>query len=394
MASSGKILVVDDEIGIREGCERALRPEGFEVSKAATLRESLALAREGDFDLVLVDVMLPDGSGMDLLRTIHTEDEEIVCIIITGYATVELAVEAIRQGAYDFISKPFSADQLIMTVNQGIEKRRLSLEARRLQAIEQQAAELSRAKEEMERLDQQKSTFMTTVAHELRSPIGGAQSLVRTLRRGLAGELNERQQQMLERVEIRLDTLLELVNDLLDLAASKTFVAEQPLQVVHLLPHLQNCVKHFEVEASGKGVHLSLESDRNRLQVMGTPGGFDQIFSNLIGNAIKYTPEGGQVRVGAARSGGEIRVTVRDTGIGIPESDLQELFQEFFRARNAKQAGIVGTGLGLSIVKQLVDRFGGRIQVESEEGKGTAFTLILAEADSRADLNSGGSSGK
>ena len=380
MDTRAKILVIDDEKGIREGCGRALEPQGFEVFKAATLQEGLEWVQRQNFDLVLLDVMLPDGRGVTLLEPIHAQDPDTVCIIITGYATVELAVEAIKLGAYDFIAKPFTADQLLLTVNQGVEKRQLSLEAKRLGQIEQQAAELARAKADMERLDQQKSAFMTTVAHELRSPIGGAQSLLRTILRGLAGELNDQQRQMLQRVETRLDTLLELVNDLLDLAASKTLESDQPLVSVALAPLVQKVVEVYAVEAQAKGVQLKLDAPEQTSPVWGTPDGLERVFSNLVGNAIKYTPEGGQVSVTLREEAGQVEVVVADSGLGIPEADLPHLFEEFFRAKNAKRSGITGTGLGLSIVKQLVDRFEGQIQVESREGQGSTFTVNLRPA--------------
>lgn len=380
MESKVKILVIDDENGIREGCARALEPQGFEVAKAGTLREGLARFKSGNFELVLLDIMLPDGRGITILEPIHAQDPDAVCIIITGYATVELAVEAIKYGAYDFIAKPFTSDQLLLTVNQGLEKRRLSLEARRLQQIEQRAAELARSQAEMERLDQQKSAFMTTVAHELRAPIGGAQSLLRTILRGLAGELNAQQRQMLLRVEARLDTLLELVNDLLDLAASKTLESDRALSAVDLATMVQEVVDHYQVEAQAKDIRLIFEHPEPVLEVWGTPEGLGRICSNLLGNAIKYTPDGGQVEVALRSELGQVSMAVSDTGIGIPAEDLPQLFEEFFRARNAKRAGISGTGLGLSIVKELVERFGGQVDVESSPGQGSTFTVTLPAA--------------
>lgn len=377
MSSRDTILVIDDEKGIRDGCSRVLEPAGFRVDRAATLQEGRQMVEQELYDLVLLDVMMPDGRGIDLLEAIHARDADAVCVIITGYATVELAVEAIKLGAYDFISKPFTADQLLMTVNQGLEKRRLSQETRRLREVEKRAAELARLKEEMERLDQQKSAFMTMVAHELRAPLGGAQSLLRTLLRGLAGELNGQQRQMLQRIEARLDALLELVNDLLALAASKTFEADQPLQSLALMPLVQEVIQHYQVEAHSKQVRLDLESSQDSLQVMGTPDGLQRIFSNLVGNAIKYTPEGGKVQVALASCPQGVEARISDTGIGIPAADQPRLFEEFFRARNAKQSSITGTGLGLSIVKQLVDHFGGQITFQSQEGRGTTFLLTL-----------------
>jgi len=384
METKGTILVIDDELGIREGCRRALTPEGFDVQTAASIKEGQQMVQKGDFDLVLLDIMMPDGRGIDLLEPIHEKDPDIVCVVITGYATVELAVNAIKRGAYDFISKPFASDMLIITVNQGLEKRRLSLEAKRLQKIEQHAAELAHAKEEMERLDKFKSAFMLMVAHELRSPVAGAQSLVRTLLRGLAGDLNERQDEILSRINVRLDMLIELINDLLSLAASKTADQDQPRERVMLGPLIQKVGDHFAIEAQSKNVGLTCVIPQNALVVQASEDGLEKILHNLIGNAIKYTPERGSVSVELFTQSDQAVISVSDTGIGIPENDLSQIGEEFFRAGNVRGTKIQGTGLGLSIVKQYTDRFGGKMDVKSKQGEGTTFTILLPLVDQSA----------
>lgn len=375
MESVGKILVIDDEIGIIKGCQRVLEPEGHQVDSASTIEEGLSKIRDGGYDLILLDVMMPDGRGIDLLGPINEVDPEMVCIIITGYATVELAVNAIRQGAYDFISKPFTPDLLSITVNKGLERRRLAREAKRLQKIEHEAAELAQEKEELQRLDRFKSEFMLTVAHELRSPVGGALSLLRTLIRGLAGDLNEQQNEILKRIEKRLNTLLELVNDLLSLAASKTVETEKPLETVPLQATVRQVIEHFSVEANDKHQSVSFEAPDESISIQATADGLETVFNNLIGNAIKYTPEGGKIRIGVVPTNGSVQITISDTGIGIAEEDLPHLGEEFFRAKSARHSEIVGTGLGLSIVKQLLEHFEGVIEVSSTVGKGTTFTL-------------------
>jgi signal transduction histidine kinase len=377
MDTKGKILVIDNELGIREGCTRALKPQGYIVETAETLQEGLNKIQEGKFDLVLLDVMMPDGRGIDLLAPIAERDPDVVIVIITGYATVELAAEAIKRGAYDFISKPFTSDLLLMTVNQGLEKRRLSLEAKRLQAIEQEAVTLAREKDEMERLNRFKTDFMLMVAHELRSPVGSAQSLIRTLIRGLAGGLNEQQGEILTRIEARLSVLTELINDLLSFAESKSYDVDQPLERVSINQVIERVIDHYMIEAENKHLKLTYEIPEDILAVKATEDGLQKIIGNLIGNAIKYTPEGGSVQVEVLDLSENVEIKVSDTGIGIPEEDLPRLGDEFFRAKNAKRLGIVGTGLGLSIVTQLVDRFGGSIVVHSVEGEGTAVKLKL-----------------
>jgi signal transduction histidine kinase len=375
MENKGNILVIDDEAGIRQGCCRALQPQGFSVETAENFQAGLQKILTSFFDLILLDVMLPDGRGIDLLESIQQRDPETISIMITGYATVELAVETIKRGAYNFIAKPFSADMLLLSVSQGLEKRRLSLETKRLQALERQTIELTRARDEADRLNEFKSSFLLIVTHELRSPISGAQSLVRTLLHGLAGKLTSQQFELLSRVEVRLDFLLELINDLLTLAANKSVETDQSLTPVQVQPLLRRVIDTFMEEANNQQVSIKYLSSSKHSVILATEKGLETIFRNLIGNAIKYTPAGGRVEVDTKKEPGYIKVSVADSGMGIPEEDLPHIWEEFFRAKNAHLSGVTGTGLGLSIVRQLVDRFGGEISVNSSVGKGTTFTV-------------------
>ena len=282
-----------------------------------------------------------------------------------------------KRGAYDFISKPFTAQMLLMTVEQGLQKRHLSLETKRLESVERQATALAEAKEQAEKLSEFKSTFVNIVAHELRSPVGATQSLIRTLLRGLAGELNEKQTELLKRVEIRLNDLLALINDLLTLAASKSISAEKPLQAVKINSVLERLVERFTQEMADKQIELNYCPPDLCLTVRATEDGVETILSNLIGNAIKYTPAGGSIRVEAGEQEGYCKLTVTDTGIGIPQEDLAHLGEEFFRAKNAYESHIPGTGLGLSIISELVKHFDGQINFQSQEGQGTTVLLKL-----------------
>lgn len=369
-----RILVIDDEEGIRAGCRRALEPEGYVVETAASGQEGLRRFREGNFDLVLIDVVLPDMRGVDLLKPILEKDPDAVCVIITGYATVELAVQAIRSGAYDFLSKPFTADVLRMTVAQGLERRRLSLEAKRLQKIEEEARELARAKEELERLDRFKTTFMWTVAHELRAPLNALQSFLLAILKGYIPP--EEQREVLERAVQRVQELLDLVDDLLKLAAAKSGKGLEKREPVSLADVLEKVAPLFQKEAEAKGLAWSLEV-RARPIVQADPDQMAQVWSNLISNAVKYTPAGGRVRVVLEEQDGWAVGTVEDTGIGIAPQDLGRIFEEFYRTPQAKEIAPRGTGLGLPLVKQIVEGHGGSIAVESEVGRGSRFVFRL-----------------
>ncbi len=374
METRGRILVIDDELGIREGCRRVLEPEGYTVETATTGQEGLRQLTERAFDLVLLDVVMPDVRGVELLGPIHEQDPDIVCVIITGYATVELAVQAIKAGAYDFLSKPFSSDLLLLAVRQGLERRKLSLEAKRVQALEQEAAELAHAKEELERLDRFKTTFMLTVTHELRAPLTGLQSFLLALLKGYIPP--ERQKEMLQRAVERAQDLLDMVNDLLKLAAARGEEEITKRERLSLAEVLEKVFPLFKVQADEKGVDCTLEVSHRPL-VRANPDQMTQLWTNLISNGIKYTFSGGQVRVILREQDGWAVGTVEDTGIGIAPEDRPKIFEEFYRTPQAKELEPHGTGLGLPLVKRIVEGHGGTIEVESELGKGSRFTFRL-----------------
>ena len=221
-----------------------------------------------------------------------------------------------------------------------------------------------------------KARFIHIATHELRSPVAVAQSLVRGVLKGYAGPLSDKQQEIFRRISRRLDLLENLVNDLLDLAAGQASGAEE-VEPVLLNASVGRAVLLLQPRADEKGVTLTLRPWREQLAVMGTDDGLDRIFVNLIGNAVKYTPSGGRVTVVVQPEGDSVRVTVSDTGIGIPADALPHLFEEFYRAPNAKASEEVGTGLGLAIVKDLVQRYNGQITVASVEGEGSTFTVTF-----------------
>jgi signal transduction histidine kinase len=243
------------------------------------------------------------------------------------------------------------------------------------------AIENAQAYQLLENLDAQKSQFVRIVTHELRSPVQVTSSLLNVLRRGYVGDLNEKQSDLAERAFNRLQFLQTLIDDLLDLAAGKADVlATAERGLVSLNEVLREVHARYEAPAHDKGLVLQCQCPGEALNVWGDKAELDRIVNNLVSNAVKYTRQG-EVRVLAQRADGFVRVVVADTGIGIPQDALPSLFEEFFRAKNAKQLQESGTGLGLSIVKDLVERYDGQIKVDSVEGEGTTFTLTLPLAE-------------
>jgi two-component system sensor histidine kinase/response regulator len=374
VAERSNILVIDDERGIREGCRRALTPLGYTVEVADTGATGLRLLREGSFDLVLLDLMMPGMSGVEALDRIREIDPDIVVIIITGYATVEAAVRTIKKGAYDFISKPFTSDDLSLVVSQGLEHRRLTLETRRLRAIEEEAKELTRANVELEKLDAMKSRFMLTVAHELRAPVAAIQGYLGLILDGYAGD---DEKEMITTAHHRCGELLEMIHDLLALAHMKekaTAVKKQ--KTVSVAAALDEVVDLMRAEAQRKGLTLTVKTSK-RPEMLADDEHLKQLWTNLISNGIKYTPRGGSVVASLDEKDGRIVGVVSDTGIGIAGDDLPRIFEEFYRTPQAKQMEEHGTGLGLPIVKEIVETYGGSIDVESKLGEGTTVTFTL-----------------
>lgn len=381
------ILVVDDELGIREGCRRILSRAGHQVVVAATGEEGWQQIQSGQFDLVLLDIMMPDINGMELLKRIIPFDPDLVCIIITGYATVELAVQAIKGGAYDFISKPFDANELLMTVRRGLERRRLSLEARRLaqveaekEALERRKAELEReALEqramELERLDRIKSTFTRTVAHELRAPTAAIQSYLRLILDGYIPP--EGQKKYLVRAEQRTSAQLELIGDLLHLARLQNPDLRIEREPVNLAESLREVCDLMSSRAQEKGIEFTVSVPEETLTISADPKHVKQLWDNLVSNAIKYTDAGGTVTVTMAAQDEQVVTSIRDTGIGIAPEDLEHIFDEFYRTKAAKEYSEMGTGLGLSIVKRIVATYQGQVDVQSTVGQGSTFTVTL-----------------
>ncbi|MGD2145917.1 MAG: GAF domain-containing sensor histidine kinase [Anaerolineae bacterium] len=234
-----------------------------------------------------------------------------------------------------------------------------------------------RAYTKLQEQEASQSRFIRVATHELRSPIAVAQSLLRNVVKGYAGELTEAQRDVFARINRRLDFMETLVNDLLDLAAGKSPELGEDAQAVAVNASAGRAVLLVQPRAEEKDIELSLDPCCEELVVQASEEGLDRIFVNLVDNAVKYTPAGGAVRVALRRRDEEIQVTVSDNGIGIPGEALAHLYEEFYRARNAKKVDAVGTGLGLAIVKDLVDRYEGRILVESELGQGTTFTVVF-----------------
>jgi two-component system, sensor histidine kinase and response regulator len=370
-----KILVIDDEMGIREGCKRALVPRGYAVETAADGDAGLQIIKSNNIDLALIDIVMPGISGIELITLIHEHDPDIICIIITGYATVELAVTAIKQGAYDFLTKPFTMDDLLLIVNRGIERRTLSLEAKRLQKIEEEAKRLAEDKARLEELDKAKVAFIRLVTHELQAPINAISTYIDLILNGYIPP--EEIKEFLERAQTRAKEQIKMITDLLEYGRLKEVKTVGVPEIIQMDTVLIESIEQLKAEAKEKKLEISTEIPANLPPIYMIAEQVKSVWTNLISNAIKFTPTGGKIYIGLRKVNSHLQGYVRDNGIGIPDDAKDKIFSDFYRAKNAKSLNIPGTGLGLAIVKHIVEKAEGKIWYESEIGSGSSFYFSL-----------------
>ncbi|MGA9348186.1 MAG: response regulator [Anaerolineae bacterium] len=380
MSKPARILVVDDELGIREGCRRALVPHGFEVEVAENAPIGLRKLRAGHFDVLLLDIMMPGMSGLEMLQQVRQLAPDIIVIIITGYATIELSVQAIHEGAHDFIAKPFTSELLLQVINRELERWDLRREAKRARALEEETRELARAKAELEKLEAIESRFMLTMVHILRAPVAVLQNSIQLIRKGYVPP--EEQPALLERADLRAGELLTILDDLLLLAYLKEGVGLTKVETVSVADVLAVVLATLKGQADQQGVTLTVEV-ADQPHVLANPDHVKALWTHLLSNAIRYTPAEGQVSVSLRtdREQGQVIGAVSDTGIGVAADDISRIFEEFYRTQEAKAMQETGTGLGLPIVQQVVEMYSGTIEVESVAGQGSTFRFTLPLAD-------------
>jgi signal transduction histidine kinase len=372
-ASTAHILVIDDEVGMREGCRRALTPHGFGVVTAEHGVEGLRKLRERRFDLILLDAMMPGLSGLELLERITEHDPDIICVMITGYATVDLAAQAMKQGAHDFLPKPFTSDELLTVVQRGLKERRRLLALREEQERQEEVLQLERIRQEMAKLDAVESRFMLVIVHQLRDPAGVIKSYLQLMRAGYVGA--DEWDEYLQKLDLRAGQLLDMLDDLLDLAQLKELLSPSKLSPVAVADILEQVVRQLQPAAEAKGLHFELQV-QVRPTLMAQAAHLQSLWTHLIDNAIQYTPRG-QIQVTLSEQDEKIVTTVTDTGIGISSEELPRIFQEFYRTKAAKAEVELGTGLGLPIVDQIVKIYRGTIEVDSMPDQGSTFIVHL-----------------
>jgi len=473
-----KILVIDDEKVIRNGCNEVLTQDGYDVILAENGEQGLEMIEKAHFDVILLDLMMPGLSGFDVLSHVKALHPDTSIIIITGYATIENSIEAMKKGAFDFVPKPFSPDQLRVVVGKAIEhtgalkdianeKSRMrvlinlitsgvmvtdaekklvlanpafmkivgfkgddiigrpftelvqQIQLRQMveRALSVSESELTEITEELKikkngedktdtyvvrcrpfkdrigrnlgtitvmsdvtylkDINQRQSDFVSMVAHEIRSPMNSVMAQLKVIQDGLVGDVTPKQSEFLGRASEKINGLVSLSSELLNMAAREAGLIAMERIECDMTEIIKDQVDFQKPKAHEKKIQLKLDPLPDLPPVFANKQNMEEVLSNLITNAINYTPEKGEISVSARLGKNHLIINISDTGFGIEAEDLDRIFDRFYRVKNDKTRYIIGTGLGLPIVKSIVEAHDGMIQVESKPDHGSTFVVYI-----------------
>jgi two-component system, sensor histidine kinase and response regulator len=366
-----RVLVTDDEPGMRMGVTRILRQFVVEVPDIDA-RAELAIdeAECGEValrkidqqapDILILDHKMPGISGLDVLERLNRKGLETLTIMITAYASIETAVQAIKRGAYDFLAKPFTPDELRNTVRKAAVRLVLAKQARKL----------------TEERNEVRLQFMRTLSHELQAPLNAVDGYLDLVKARPRGDRLADYTDLLDRCQQRIGGMRKLIHDLLDMTQIESGRRRRELEDLDVATVARSAIETVATDAARRGITIHnngtspvpIVADRSELEI---------ILNNLLSNAVKYNRPRGQIHVTLDRNAQTVTISVADTGIGIAPQEVDKVFQQFARIRSEQTRDITGSGLGLSIVKGIAHAYGGDVVVSSEPGKGSTFTVIL-----------------
>lgn len=375
-----RILIVDDEADIAAILKLHLEDSGYATAWAGNGRSALQMLKDGGFSLVLMDVKMPGMNGVEVLKRLREAGLDPAVIMMTAHGSEDLVVECMTSGAVDYISKPFSLDDTLQRVNRALANRGTMLVKKRL--------------------EQEKEDFLYMLSHDLKNPITAVIGSIDIMREGRLGPVNTEQVEYLQSAIDSCNEVVGMIDNLLDVQRFET--GRMP---VVLRPHspaaiAATAVERFSKAAEHDGLELALDTDGESIEIAVDRGLMLRVFANLLVNAIKFTPEGGSIKVscrcirnseahriripvyfvppaGFANRNCFVRISVKDTGNGIPHEDLDHIFERYTQSHDAVGRERGGAGLGLAFCKLAVESFNGIIWAESERGDGSEFVILL-----------------
>ncbi len=358
-----RILVIDDERRMCESIRILLEKEGYRVVTAGDGAEGIEILKEQRFSLVIVDLMMPKVDGFEVLSYVRRNLPQTLVIVITGYSSMRSSIEALRGGAYDYLTKPFDFDIFKLTVEKALDKLRI------------------------QRLNDE---FISMITHDLKNPLTSIIGYCSLLLSGAYGEVVEAMQPPLKGINTNAERLLDLINDFLvvnKISAEGLKLEKQSLQLNNLLQHLADSVQ-AQMEIKKIKLELGLDSDIPSVEC--DPLQIERVVNNLLSNAIKFTPLGGHIGITSGYDDDWIWFSVSDSGPGIEPEKQQSIFEKYSRVDRK----VEGTGLGLFITKSIVDLHQGSIDLESTPGEGATFTVHLPRHPAQNDGEPNGDDGR
>jgi len=355
------IIVIDDDETMRRACGAALGRAGYQVETFADGPSGLKRIEQVRPGLIVVDLKMPGMGGMEVIDHAKEIDRDMVVIVITGFATVSTAVEAMKAGAYDFIPKPFTAEELRVIIARGVERHRLALEAKRLRAEKEAQAR----------------KFVTFVSHQLQSPLGAVRQYLDVLLHLMGDDVPEQQRTWIRRSSNKINQMNAIIRDWLTLSKVEAGQLATQRCLVRWPELVAEVLEGHALATEAKQVTLHSEVPENLPPVIGDPPALKMLLSNLVSNGIEYNRAGGRVTIRAAVDTRTVSLLVSDTGVGIAPEHQDHVFEEFYRVVGEGAERTSGTGMGLPICRKIAEELDGEITLTSRPGQGSTFTVVL-----------------
>ncbi len=368
-----RILVVEDEEIIRMMFRQSFESWGYQVDCAENGKEALEKCQKEEFHIVVTDLNMPVMDGMELLKKIKSRWPYIEVIVITGFATIESAIEAMKLGAHDFILKPVNFEHVQFTINKCYQRIRAQAENTELRELNRQ----------LSLLNEMKDKFIYITNHEIRTPLTifkGYLEILDSMLQDADPELRE----ILEVLQSTADELNEIVDKMQELEALEKAQNSKKEEIVDLKKLISRVYKEMVKLFNSRNIVLKVYIDKNPLLYKGDYRQLLLVFRELLQNALKFTPDGGKVIARLELKNNEIFYSVKDNGVGIPFDKQNMIFEKFYEIqdvinhRTSKQDFMGGgMGIGLTLVKEIVESMRGKVLLDSEPGKGSTFTVVL-----------------
>lgn len=352
MDSKPHILVVDDEMGPRESLKMILNPY-YTIHIAERGSQVMEILDKFPVDLVTLDLKMPGLNGINVLELVKQKDPDIEAIIITGYGSLDTAIEGLRLGAFDYISKPFDVNHILSLVKRGLERRHAKAKLRQV-----------------------KSDFISNISHELRTPLSVVVGFVYLLLNQVIGKLSDEQQKILETVYRNSEELLELVDNVLWMTSLNAGDSSTLVDEFEVREALNETLKRYQKTAQNKGLKITQDVPDFRLTLCNDRNKIERIIQNILSNAVKFTQQG-EIRISlspCAERGG-VNLEITDTGVGIPANKLASIYEPFQHLDTIAHRASSGLGLGLSVARRMTELVGGEIAITSHPDQGTRVLL-------------------